>query len=95
MSTDGDAHRPLLVYDTGRVIPGNILSQITARATGADTVVTSKTGTELSGNFIRVIRIKMGLPFVIVEMAAASRGVKRMSAFFWALTRRFGGSCYA
>lgn len=71
VSTDGDGDRPLLADDAGRVIPGDILGQITARVVGADTVVTpvtSNTGAELSGHFARVIRTKVGSPYVIAGM---------------------------
>jgi phosphomannomutase len=74
VSTDGDGDRPLLADDTGRIIPGDILGQITARVTGAEAIVTpitSNTGAELSGHFGRLIRTKVGSPFVIAGMEVA------------------------
>ncbi len=75
-STDGDGDRPLLADATGRVIPGDVLGQITAQALGAQTVVTpvsSNTGVAQMG-FAQVIRTKIGSPFVIAAMAAAGAG---------------------
>ncbi|WP_149139823.1 phosphomannomutase [Gemmobacter caeruleus] len=74
LSTDGDGDRPLLADGTGAVIPGDILGQITAAALGAEIVVTpvsSNSGAEASGAFGRVIRTKIGSPFVIAAMEAA------------------------
>lgn len=71
ISTDGDGDRPLLADETGTVVPGDILGQITARRVGADTVVTPVTsngGAELSGHFARIVRTKVGSPFVISAM---------------------------
>jgi phosphomannomutase len=71
-STDGDGDRPLLTDEAGRVIPGDILGQLTARMLGARLVVTpvsSNTGAESSG-FARVIRTKIGSPHVIAGMEA-------------------------
>ncbi len=78
VSTDGDGDRPLLADDLGRVVPGDLLGQITAAALGADTVVTpvsSNSGVSLSGRFDRVIRTRIGSPFVIAGMQAGGRVV--------------------
>jgi len=74
VSTDGDGDRPLVVDDRGDIVPGDVLGQITAALMGADTVVTpvsSNTGAEASGRFARVIRTRIGSPFVIAGMQAA------------------------
>lgn len=76
VSTDGDGDRPLLTDATGEVIPGDILGQITAAHLGADTVVTTvsaNTGADLGGRFAKVIRARIGSPFVIAAMEAAGR----------------------
>lgn len=71
VSTDADGDRPLLTDHTGKVVPGDILGQITARLLGAETVVTpvsSNAGAELSQAFATVRRTKIGSPFVLAEM---------------------------
>jgi phosphomannomutase len=76
VSTDGDGDRPLLADGAGQVVPGDILGQITAAALGADTVVTpvsSNSGVGRSGRFARVIRTRIGSPFVIAGMAEGGR----------------------
>lgn len=78
LSTDGDGDRPLLVDDRGHVVPGDVLGQITAAALAAETVVTpvsSNSGADLSGAFHRVIRTRIGSPFVIAAMAGTPRVV--------------------
>jgi phosphomannomutase len=74
VSTDGDTDRPLLVDESGTVIPGDLLGQITSAAMGVDilvTPVTSNSGAEASGHFARVIRTQIGSPYVIAGMEAA------------------------
>ena len=74
VSTDGDGDRPLLAEETGRVIPGDILGQITAGVLAAETVVTpvsSNSGVERRPGAPRVIRTRIGSPHVIAGMEGA------------------------
>lgn len=73
VSTDGDADRPLLCDGQGHFIPGDLLGMITARFLGTDTVVvpvSCTTALELSGWFRRVLRTRIGSPYVIEGMQA-------------------------
>ena len=74
-STDGDGDRPLLSDAAGQVIAGDVLGQITAAALGAEVVATpvsSNTGVEADGRFGRVIRTRIGSPYVIAMMQATA-----------------------
>lgn len=74
ISTDGDGDRPMMADETGTIVPGDILGQITARALGAEVVVTpvsSNTGAEAGGAFGRVKRTRIGSPYVIAGMEEA------------------------
>jgi len=73
LSTDGDADRPMLADATGRVVPGDVLGPLTARALGAEAVVTpvsANTLVEAMGAFA-VTRTRIGSPHVIAGMARA------------------------
>lgn len=73
ISTDGDGDRPLLTDETGQVIVGDVLGQITGAAMGAEVAVTpvsSNTGAE--DVFGEVIRTRIGSPYVIAGMEEAS-----------------------
>ncbi|MFE1601980.1 phosphomannomutase [Methylobacterium sp. ID0610] len=75
VTTDGDADRPLVADGTGRIVRGDILGLITARYLGIDTVVvpvTAGSALEQAG-FRRVLRTKVGSPFVIAGMAQAQQ----------------------
>ena len=78
VSTDGDGDRPLVADATGQIVPGDVLGQITAAALGAETVVTpvsSNSGAEAGGRFGRVLRTRIGSPFVIAAMEATGGAV--------------------
>ncbi|MEM6423018.1 MAG: phosphomannomutase, partial [Pseudomonadota bacterium] len=74
VSTDGDSDRPMVTDATGRVIPGDILGQITARYLGAETIVTpiSSNSSVTERGFEAVHLTRIGSPFVIAGMEAAT-----------------------
>jgi phosphomannomutase len=74
ISTDGDSDRPLMGDETGALVRGDIIGILTARFLGADVVVTpvtSNSSIEGTAAFRRVVRTKVGSPFVIAGMAEA------------------------
>ncbi|MBW6417894.1 phosphomannomutase [Celeribacter sp. PS-C1] len=73
-STDGDADRPMLTDETGKVIPGDILGVLSAQVLGAKSVVTPVSSNDMVRRlpeFDEVILTKIGSPFVIAGMAEA------------------------
>ncbi|MGQ4275079.1 phosphomannomutase [Terrihabitans sp. B22-R8] len=73
VSTDGDADRPLIADETGGFLRGDLVGAITAQHLGADVIVTpvtSNSALEASGLFGKVVRTRVGSPFVIEAMAA-------------------------
>lgn len=76
VSADGDADRPLLADEAGRLVPGDLLGQISAQALGAQIVVTpvSSNSGVLRKGFAQVARTKIGSPYVIAAMEAAEGG---------------------
>ena len=76
VSTDGDSDRPLLANHRGEWLRGDILGLLCAREIGADSVVTpvsSNTALEKCGAFARVLRTRIGSPYVIAAMQQAER----------------------
>ncbi|WP_136442085.1 phosphomannomutase [Pacificoceanicola onchidii] len=74
VSTDGDADRPMVADATGRVIPGDVLGALTARALGAKvlcTPVSSNTMIAQMPEFDTVQLTRIGSPYVIAAMEAA------------------------
>ena len=75
LSTDGDGDRPLIGDETGSWLRGDIVGVLCAQYLAADVVVTpvsSNTAVELCGSFKKVIRTRIGSPYVIAGMEAAS-----------------------
>ncbi len=73
VSTDGDADRPMVTDATGRIVPGDVLGPLTAGLLGARLLVTPvSSNTVVDGmGFDRVIRTRIGSPFVIAAMEEA------------------------
>jgi phosphomannomutase len=74
VSTDGDADRPLIGDEHGRWLRGDVAGILCAKYAGADVVVTPvscNTAVEKCGLFDRVVRTKIGSPFVIEQMLRA------------------------
>lgn len=74
VSTDGDGDRPLVLDETGAQINGDLLGALTARHLGIRTVVTPLSSTsaiEQSGWFEKVVRTRIGSPYVVAAMDEA------------------------
>ena len=84
ISADGDGDRPLLADEMGMPLRGDLLGLMTAEFVGADTVVTpvtSNSGIEAALKS-KVVRTKVGSPFVIAAMSEAIRaGAMRVLGF--------------
>ena len=68
LSTDGDADRPLLGDERGNWFRGDISGILCARYLGAQAVATTvscNTALELCASFVKVIRTRIGSPYVI------------------------------
>jgi len=78
VSSDGDSDRPLTSDENGKWIRGDVSGILTAKYLGADAVATPvscNTAVEKAGTFARVVRTRIGSPFVIAGMEeAASSG---------------------
>ena len=75
LSTDGDGDRPLIGDETGAWLRGDIVGVLCAQYLAANIVVTpvsSNTAVELCDSFRKVIRTRIGSPYVIAGMDAAS-----------------------
>ncbi len=74
-SADGDGDRPLVADERGTILRGDVAGILAAGWLGADTVVTpvsSNTAAEACGWFARVVRTRIGSPYVIAAMQAAA-----------------------
>ncbi len=77
VSTDGDADRPLVGDEAGTWLRGDVVGMLCAAYVGARTVVTpvsSNTAVDRWGRFERVVRTRIGSPYVIAAMTEALAG---------------------
>ena len=86
ISTDGDSDRPLVADATGTWLRGDIVGLLCAHNVAADVVVTpvsSNTVLELSKAVPRVVRTRIGSPYVIAAMmdAAAADPAARVCGY--------------
>jgi phosphomannomutase len=74
VSTDGDSDRPLVADETGKWLRGDVAGILAAKFLGADVVVTPvscNTAVEKCGWFERVVRTRIGSPYLILELETA------------------------
>lgn len=85
LSTDGDADRPLIGDERGEWLRGDLVGILCAQFLSADVVVTpvsSNTAVEKSGSFDKVVRTRIGSPYVIAAMEAElAAGVGRVVGY--------------
>lgn len=77
VSTDGDGDRPLVFDELGGFIRGDLLGLICAQALSVHSLVvpvSCNTAIEKSGVFDRVVRTRIGSPYVIAGMKALVEG---------------------
>jgi len=84
VSTDGDSDRPLVSDERGKWLRGDVAGILTARFLGATfvaTPVSCNTAVEKSGMFQRVVRTRIGSPYVIEAMNGALGGSERVVGY--------------
>jgi len=85
VSTDGDGDRPLLFDEHGDWIRGDVAGILVAKFLRADCVVTSvnsSTVLERCGRFSKIIRTKIGSPYIVEAMRqAVAQGFKRIVGY--------------
>lgn len=83
-STDGDGDRPLLADETGEYFTGDILGLLASKSLGVDALavpVSCITSIEKSGYFKKVIRTKIGSPYVIEEFDNLKQNFNSVAGF--------------
>lgn len=83
-STDGDGDRPLIADEKGNWLRGDILGLLCAKALKIDALVipvSCNTSIELSKEFTKVKRTKIGSPYVIAEFEDLAKQYDSVAGF--------------
>lgn len=83
-STDGDGDRPLLADENGNYFTGDVLCLLAAKSLGIEALsvpVSCITSIEKSGFFEKVIRTKIGSPYVIEAFKELKVDYSRVAGF--------------
>jgi phosphomannomutase len=82
-STDGDGDRPLIADEKGQWLRGDIVGLLCAKALGVQSLavpVSCNTAIEQAGIFSKVVRTKIGSPYVIAAFADLTGSVAGFEA---------------
>lgn len=83
-STDGDGDRPLIADEKGVWLRGDILGLLCAKQLEIEALsipVNSNTSIELSNAFKKIVRTRIGSPYVIAEFSDLSESYKSVGGF--------------
>ncbi len=83
-STDGDGDRPLIADETGHWLRGDIVGLLCAKALGIQALavpVSCNTAIEQSGIFSKVIRTRIGSPYVISAFTELTHVANSIAGF--------------
>lgn len=83
-STDGDGDRPLVANEHGEWLRGDVLGLLCAKYQSIDALaipVSCNTAIEKSGSFQKVLRTKIGSPYVIEGMEALDKMYVKTAGF--------------
>tara|TARA_R110000751_G_scaffold289267_3_gene395483 strand:- start:712 stop:2127 length:1416 start_codon:yes stop_codon:yes gene_type:complete len=83
-STDGDGDRPLVADESGQWLRGDILGLLCSQLLYIDALAipaSCNTAIEVSGKFKKVIRTKIGSPYVIAEFDELSEKYQSVAGF--------------
>lgn len=83
-STDGDGDRPLIADETGQWLRGDIVGLLCAKALGIQALavpVSCNTAIEKADSFERVVRTKIGSPYVIATFAELTQSFAAVAGF--------------
>jgi len=83
-STDGDGDRPLMSDENGNWLRGDILGLLTSIELNIDALavpVSCNTSIELSNKFKKIIKTRIGSPYVIAEFDSLKQGYSSVAGF--------------